>query len=98
MIPKLASAQGQGFFQHRIKYRCETTRRRVDDAQYLGGRGLLTRFGKFSLTLGKLTFEIGYPPLGIGERAVGRRAHLRTLSDRLFWADRTVSGRATIGC
>ena len=35
--------------------------------QYLGGRGLLvTRFGKFSLTLGKLTFEIGYTLLGIG--------------------------------
>jgi len=24
------------------------------------------RFGKFSLTLGKLTFEVGYPLIGIG--------------------------------
>ena len=35
--------------------------------------------GKFSLTLGKLTFEIGYPLIGIGERAVGRRAHFSGL-------------------
>jgi len=27
---------------------------------------LLTRTGKFSILLGKLTFEIGNPPLGAG--------------------------------
>jgi hypothetical protein len=37
-----------------------------------------------------LTFEIGYPLLWIGERAVGRRAHLRTSSEPTFWSDHTV--------
>jgi hypothetical protein len=35
---------------------------------------LLTRFGKFSLTLG-MTLQIDYKLLGTDERAVGRRAH-----------------------
>jgi hypothetical protein len=47
--------------------------------------------GKFSLELGKLTFEIGYPLLiGSGECAVTRRAHLRTSSGPTFRVDHTV--------
>jgi hypothetical protein len=52
----------------------EIAQRGIDDLQDLGGRDLLrerlvTRgfaLSKFSLTLGKLTFEIGYSLLGIG--------------------------------
>ena len=40
-----------------LKYRGEFAGRGIDDLQHLGRRGLLLkRFGKFSLTLGKLTF------------------------------------------
>jgi hypothetical protein len=62
------------FLQNGVEDGGEVAGRRVDDLQYLGGRGLpLQRLialgfalGKFSLSLGKLTFEIGDPPLGIG--------------------------------
>jgi len=58
----------------RIENGREIARRGIDDLQDLGGRGLLRErlvtlgfaLGKFSLTLGKLTFEIGYTLLGIG--------------------------------
>ena len=68
-------------FEHCIEHRGKVTGRGIDDPQNLGGRGLLSerfvalgrrliqvplRFGKFSLTLGKLTFEVGYPLIGIG--------------------------------
>jgi hypothetical protein len=54
-------------FQDRLEHRREIAGRGIDDLQYLGGRGFpLQRLGKFSLTLGKLTFEIGYPLLRIG--------------------------------
>jgi hypothetical protein len=67
-------AQCVCFFQYRFEHRHEVARRRVDNPEHLSGRGLLPQslvtlglaFGKFSLTLGKLTFEIGYPLLGIG--------------------------------
>jgi len=60
--------------EHRVEHRSEVTGRGVDDAQDLGGRGLLLQrlvtlgfaLGKFSLTLGKLTLQIGYELLGIG--------------------------------
>ena len=60
-------------FQHCVKHRREVTGRGVDDLQDLSGRGLpLQRLvtldlalGKFSVTRGKLTLEIGYEPLGI---------------------------------
>jgi hypothetical protein len=67
--------------QNRVEHRREITRRRIDNPQYLGGRGLLSeslitldrplsqlplRFVPFGSGYGKLTFEIGYPLLGIG--------------------------------
>ena len=53
--------------QHCLEYRREVAGGGGDDTQYLGSRGLLlTRFGKFSLTLGKLTLQIAYELLGIG--------------------------------
>jgi len=84
--------------EHRVEHGSEVTGRGVDDAQDLGGRGLLLQplvtLGFARVTLGsalrKLTFEIGYPLLGTGERAVGRRAHLRTSSGPIFRADHTV--------
>src|SRR5215471_9391380 len=85
--PDGSLAQAQRFFEHRVEHRRESAGRRIDYPQYLGGRGLLlTRFSKFSLTFGKLTLQIGYKLLGIGERAVGRRAHLRTSSGPTFRA------------
>src|SRR5215472_10306086 len=60
-------AQGVRFLQDRIEHREEVAGRRIDDLQYFGSPGLLiTRFSKFSLTLGKLTLQIGYKLLGIG--------------------------------
>jgi hypothetical protein len=38
----------------------------------------------------RATLEIGDPLLGIGDRAVGRRAHLRTSSGPIFRADHTL--------
>src|SRR6516162_127656 len=72
--PVFDAAQAVRFFQDGIEDRREITGRRIDDLQYLGGRGLLfaylvtfgSAFGKFSLTLGKLTLQIGYKLLGIG--------------------------------
>jgi hypothetical protein len=67
--------------QDSVENRSEIAGRGVDDLQYLRGRGLLfqrlvtlgfgrvtlgSALGKFSLTLGELTFEIGYAPFGIG--------------------------------
>jgi hypothetical protein len=63
------STRAHAIASARIRRFCQlpTAGNRINDLQYLGGRGLLlTRFGKFSLTLGKLTFEIGYTLLGIG--------------------------------
>ena len=68
------AAQAHRPFQHHVEYRPEVAGRGVDDLQYLGGRGLpLQRLvtlgsavGKFSLTLGKLTLQIGYELFGIG--------------------------------
>jgi hypothetical protein len=67
-------AQPRSLFEHRLEDRREVAGRTVDDLQHLGGRGLLRQrlvtlcfaLGKFSLTLGKLTFKIGCPLLGIG--------------------------------
>jgi len=64
---KRRAAQPVCLLQYRIEHRGEVAGRGIDDLQHLGGRRLLlTRFGKFSLTVGKLTFEIGYAPFGIG--------------------------------
>src|ERR1051325_7149165 len=40
-FPECGAAQAQCLLQHRVEYRCEIARRRIDDAQNLGGRGLL---------------------------------------------------------
>ena len=49
------SAQPHRPIEHCVEYWLEVATRGIDDLQYLGGRGLLlTRFGKFSLMLGKL--------------------------------------------
>jgi hypothetical protein len=54
-------------FQYRVKHGPEVAGCGIDDLQNLGGRGLLLQcFGKRSITLGKLTFKIGYTLLGIG--------------------------------
>jgi hypothetical protein len=68
------AAQAHRLFQHHVEHRREIARRRIDDLQYLGSPGLpLQRLvtqclavGKFSLTLGKLTLQIGYELFGIG--------------------------------
>jgi hypothetical protein len=60
------AADPKRLFENGVEYRCEIPGRGIDDLQHFGSRGLLlTLFGKFSLTLGKLTFEIGYTLLGI---------------------------------
>jgi hypothetical protein len=60
-------AQAMCFFQYRIEHRLKVTGRGIDDADYLGHRLLLSLiFITLGLALGKLTFEIGYPLLGIG--------------------------------
>ena len=52
--------------QDHVEHRREIAGRAVDNLQHLAGRGFpLQRLGKFSLTLGKLTFEIGDPLLAI---------------------------------
>jgi hypothetical protein len=54
-------------FQDRIEDRHPVTGRGIDDLRYLGSRCLqITRFGKFSLPLGKLTLQIGCELLGVG--------------------------------
>jgi hypothetical protein len=50
---------------------------------------LLTRFGKFSLTLG-MTLQIDYKLLGTDQRAVGRRGHWRASSGPILRPDHTV--------
>ena len=66
--------QPQRLLQYRVEHGCEIAGGRIDDLQYLGGRGLLLQrlvslgfaLGKFSLTLGKLTLQIGYQLLCLG--------------------------------
>jgi hypothetical protein len=60
-------AQSGCLFEHRVEHRREIARRGIDDLQHLGARGLPPqRFVPLGCALGKLTFEIGYPLLGIG--------------------------------
>jgi len=60
-------AQPCRLFQHRVEYRRQIAGRGIDDLQYLSGCGLLLeRLVTLGFALGKLTFEIGYPLLGIG--------------------------------
>jgi hypothetical protein len=70
------------------EYRRKVAGRRVDDLEHLG-HGRLSRERsvtvggarlKLSGALGKLTPKISYDPLGIGQCAIRRRAHLRTSS------------------
>ena len=76
-----------------LKYRHKVACRRIDDLQQLLHCSLPPqRFGKFSLALGKLAPQIGYQLLGVGQRAVVRRAHLWTSSGLTFRADYTVIG------
>ena len=57
-----------------VEDRYQIAGRGIDYLEDLGGCGLLIScrvtlgyaLGKFSITLGELTFEIGYPLLGIG--------------------------------
>jgi len=75
-----SAAKAMCFFQYRIEHRLKVTGRGIDDAEHLGHRLLLSLiFITLGLALGKLTFEIGDPLLGIGERVVGRRAHFADL-------------------
>ena len=68
--PQLAEsrlAEAHRSFQHRIEDRCGIAGRGVDDLQYLGRRGLLLQcLVTLGFALGKLTFQIGYEPRGIG--------------------------------
>ena len=92
-------AQRQCLFQHRIEHRGETAVRGVNDAQHLGSCGLLRQrlvalsgaLVPLPLRLDKLVPQIGYELLRIVQRAVRRRAHLRTSSGRPP-AHHTVSG------
>ena len=71
----------QRLLEDRVEYRREVAGRGIDDLQHLGGRGLLLeRLVTLGSAFGKLTMQIGYELLGIGKRAVGRRAHLRASS------------------
>src|SRR5215469_416940 len=66
--------QPQRLLQHRVEHRGEIAGRRIDDLQYVGGRGLLcerlvtlcSSFIKLDPALGKLALKISYNPLGIG--------------------------------
>src|SRR5436190_24299042 len=40
---RIGLAQPSRFFEHGVEYRCEITRRGIDDAQHLGGRRLLLK-------------------------------------------------------
>ncbi len=70
------AAEGMRLLQYRVEHRSEVAGRRIDDLQYLGGRGLpgerLLEFGtariELPAKLGNLPFEIGHP-------ATGRRGH-----------------------
>jgi hypothetical protein len=54
-------------FQYGDEDRHEVTGRRIDDLQYLRGRGLpMQRLVTLGFALGKLTLQIGYELLGIG--------------------------------
>src|SRR5215469_10006883 len=100
------TAQGMRFLQDRIEHGSEVAWRGIDHPKHFGGRGLLferlVALGFVCITLGcalgKLTFEIGYPLLGTGERVVGRRAHVADLIRADFSGDHTVSRWSTIGC
>jgi hypothetical protein len=80
-MPKVRVTQSDRVTEHRLKYRLKAAGRGVDDLQDLGSCGLLgvslialdrplsqllMRFVPIGSALGKLTFEIGYPLLGIG--------------------------------
>jgi hypothetical protein len=66
-MPVGGAAEPHRLFKHSVEYRGEVARRSVDGLQHLGGRDLslqclvTLRFalGKFSLTLGKVTLQIG---------------------------------------
>jgi hypothetical protein len=72
--PVRGLAQVCGLVEHCIEHRREIAGRGIDDLQNLSGRGLPFQrrvtlglaLGKFSLTLGKLTLQIGYELFGIG--------------------------------
>jgi hypothetical protein len=71
--------------QNRVEDRRKLARRGVDDAQDLGHRLFLSLiFVTLDSALGKLALEIGDDLCGIGQRAVRRRAHLRTSSGRVL--------------
>ena len=64
---KRCLAETHRLFEHRVKHRLEMAGRGIDDLQYLGGCGLLSeRLVPLGFALGKLTFEIGDPLIGIG--------------------------------
>ena len=53
---KLSVAEPHRLCEHRVEHWRQVAWRGIDDPQHFGGRGLLlTRFSKFSLTLGKPT-------------------------------------------
>src|SRR5262249_37749305 len=91
-------AQPSSAFEHRLEYRRKVAGRGIDDAQYPGGRGLLSerlvargraliqlskRFVPLGSAFCKLASKVGNDLPRIGYRAVGRRAHLRTSFNRL---------------
>jgi hypothetical protein len=85
--PRKASAR---LFEHRVEHGCQFVGRGVDDLQHLGSRGLLFErlvtlcgsFIKLDPALGKLALKISYDLIGIGERAIGRRAFVDLIGDR----------------
>src|SRR5215469_6302448 len=106
-------AEGVRLIQDRVEHRLDVAGRGIDYLQYLGGGDLLgeslitldrslgqlpLRFVQLGSALDKLTLQIGCELLGIGERAVGCRAHLRTSLGPTLRADHTVIITATTGC
>jgi hypothetical protein len=78
---ELGAAEAARFFQDRIEHWREIAGRRIDDAENLGGGGLLgeslitldrplsqlpLRFVPFGSAFGKLTLQISYDLLGLG--------------------------------
>src|SRR5262249_21264413 len=97
---KMRTAESMGLLQNGFEYRREIAGRRVDDLDHLGHRRLSRERGvtvgsarlKLSGALGKLTPKISYDPLGIGQCAIRRRAHLRTSSRPSFRRSHTLKG------
>jgi len=91
-VAEIRAAQPQRLVKHRVEHGGKIAGRGINDAQDLGRRGLLLQgirefrgpLIKLRSAHGKLALEIGDDLLWISCRTMGRWAHLRTSTDRLF--------------